>query len=193
MLLLFIHSCHVAGVFSDLKELLVDSKKCYVHHCPRYDVTLTIPKGALEKSTTVQFGASFYSDVFQFGDHEPMTPIVWIYADQKLLKPAELILPHHYGDDESQLLLMTADNETYEDKNKLLFVVNKESTMKTEDRRCIITCHSFSSFCCAAKGKEHSKFIVVAMIERKKGISKSVKLRYFLDQSYYEKVHCMKV
>ena len=66
-----------------------------VHYSPQYGVTLIIPKGAVQKSSTVWFAVCLYSDKFQCYDYIPVTPIVWVYIDEELRKPAELYLPHH--------------------------------------------------------------------------------------------------
>ena len=65
-----------------------------MYHCSQYGVTLIIPEGAVQESTTVWFGACLFSDKFNFGDYVPVTPIVWVHIDRKLDKCAELYIPH---------------------------------------------------------------------------------------------------
>ena len=80
-------------IFGDLIQISVDSSGL-VYHCSQYGVTLIIPEGAVQESAIVWFGACLFSDKFKFGDYVPVTPIVWVHIDEKLLKPAELYFPH---------------------------------------------------------------------------------------------------
>ena len=59
-----------------------------------------------------------YSDKFKFGDYVPVTPIAWVYITQKLIKPAELYLPHHIDVDKAvgiktKLLRLTAADDSH--------------------------------------------------------------------------------
>ena len=81
--------------FGELHKLSLDSSGL-VYHCSQYGVTLIIPEGAVQESTTVWFGACLFSDKFKFDDYVPVTPIVWVHINQKLIdKCAELYIPHN--------------------------------------------------------------------------------------------------
>ena len=130
--------------------LSVDSSGL-IHHCSQYGVTLIISEGAILEPATVWFGASLYSDKFKFGDYVPVTPIVWVYIDQKLMKPAELYLPHHIDVADqitkNKLSLLTANDEEFLKKGSLIFAPNNNSVMEVESALCKTYCHHFCSHC----------------------------------------------
>ena len=86
------------GIFENLTPLTVTTTGL-VHHCSQYGVTLIIPEGAIEHTATVWFGVCLFSDKFKFeDDYIPVSPIVWIYINCQLIKPAEIYLPHHINE-----------------------------------------------------------------------------------------------
>ena len=124
------------------------------YHCSQYGVTLIIPEGAVQQSGTVWFKACLFSDKFQFGDYIPVTPIVWVYTDMKLIKPAELYLPHHIYIErpktKSELVLLTANDKF--DGDELLFSVSNNLIMEVVSTSlCKTYCHHFCSSCAAVK------------------------------------------
>ena len=114
---------HYIGIFKNLTPLTVTTTGL-VHHCSQYGVTLIIPEGAIEHTATVWFGVCLFSDKFKFeDDYIPVSPIVWIYINCQLIKPAELYIPHHIDvsnmkDCSNQLYLLTADDESFK-RNKI--------------------------------------------------------------------------
>lgn len=139
--------------------LSVDSSGL-IYHCSQYGVTLIIPEGAVQQSGTVWFKACLFSDKFKFGDYIPVTPIVWVYTDMKLIKPAELYLPHHIyieqPETKSELVLLTADDKF--DGDKLLFSVNNNLIMEVESTLCKMYCCHFCSSCAAVKKTSYNGF-----------------------------------
>lgn len=100
-------------MFGEPTKLILDDSGLF-HHCSQYGVTLIIPEGAVQQSASVWFAVCLLSDKFNFGDYVPVTPIVWVYVDQKLLKPAELYLPHHLdiGKVTNELVRLTATDDS---------------------------------------------------------------------------------
>lgn len=137
-------------------KLSVDSSGL-TYHCSQYDVTLIISEGAVLEPATLWFGASLYSDKFHFGDFVPVTSIVWMYIDQKLMKPAELYLPHHIDVADqitkNKLSLLTANDEEFLKKGSLIFTSNN-FVMEVESALCKTYCHHF---CCAGIKKDAYK------------------------------------
>ena len=121
------------------------------YHCNKYGTTLIIPEGAIQELGTVWFGACLYGDKFDFGDYIPVTPIVWVYIDQELMKPAELYLPHHVDvttqSSKSKLVLLTADDEAFFRKGSFMFGSTDKSKMEVEAALCKIYCNHFCSHC----------------------------------------------
>ena len=138
------------GAFGEVVVLSVDSSGL-IYHCSQYGVTLIIPEGAVQQSGTVWYKACLFSDNFIFGDYIPVTPIVWVYTDMKLIKPAELYLPHHIyiecPETKSELVLLTAEDKF--DEDKLLFFANNKHKMEVESTLCKTYCHHFCSSCVA--------------------------------------------
>lgn len=130
------------------------------YYCSEYGVTLIIPEEAVQQSGTVWFKACLFSDKFNFGDYIPVTPIVWVYTDMKLIKPAELYLPHHIyieqPETKSELVLLTADDKF--DGDKLLFSVNNNLIMEVESTLCKMYCRHFCSSCAAVKKASYNGF-----------------------------------
>ena len=143
------------GVFGDLTRLRVDSNGL-IHHCSQYGVTLIIPEGAVQEKQTVtlHFGACLYSNKFKFGNYIPVTPIVWVYIKQELVKPAELHLPHHVDATnpftKSKLTLLTAGDEFF-NKNELHFTVDDDSVLEVDFALCKTSRNHFCSTCVGIK------------------------------------------
>ena len=145
-------------------ELTVDSNGC-VYRCSQYGVTLIIPKGAVQQPTTVWYGACLFSDKFKFeGDYIPVSPIVWIYIDSQLKKPAlaELYMPHHIDTTHMsdlavgrQLLLLTAEDGEYIKKGHFSFKHNLTFQVKVDSTVAKITASHFCSNCIATYGRNH--------------------------------------
>ena len=129
-----------------------------VHHCSQYGVTLIIPEGAIEHTATVWFGVCLFSDKFKFeDDYIPVSPIVWIYINCQLIKPAEIYIPHHIDvsnmkDINNQLYLLTADDEDFLIYNVFDFKQNNvESTLVK-----VLAPH-FCSNCIGVERKEYHR------------------------------------
>uniref|UniRef100_A0A1X7USI1 Death domain-containing protein n=1 Tax=Amphimedon queenslandica TaxID=400682 RepID=A0A1X7USI1_AMPQE len=138
------------SIYGNLTVLPVDSDGL-LYHYDKYGITLIIPEGAVQESANVWFGACLYGHKFDFGDYVPITPIVWVYINQELMKPAELYLPHHVDvttqSSKSKLALLTADDETFYRKGVFMFTSNDDSEIKVEAALCKIYCNHFCSHC----------------------------------------------
>ena len=102
-----------------------------------------------------------FSDKFKFeDDYIPVSPIVWIYINCQLIKPAELYIPHHIDvsnmkDCNNQLYLLTADDESFKRNNMFTFKRNYEYQVTIESTLIkILACH-FCSNCVATKGSAY--------------------------------------
>ena len=157
-IILFYGICNI-GVFGELQELSLDSSGL-VYHNSEYEVTLVIPEGAIQQSATVWFGACLYSDKFKFGDYVPVTPIVWVHIDQKLMKPAELYLPHHINTEttKTNLFPLTANDETFIKEKKFLFTISDKVEIEIIDPELFKTCcYHFCSHCIAVRKIDYDK------------------------------------
>ena len=151
----YVYSYILIGAFGDeLIELNVNSSGL-VYHCSQYGVTLIIPEGAVQQPTTVWYGACLLSDRFKFeGDYIPVSPIVWIYIDSQLTKPAELYIPHHIDtamheeNIKEKLVLLTA-----EDENLFNFQKNIDIQLTINPTMVKINTLHFCSNC-VAKGNQ---------------------------------------
>ena len=142
-----------------MTDLIVDINGL-IHHCSQYGVTLIIPEGAVQKEqmVTVHFGTCLYSSKIKFGNYIPVTPIVWVYINQELMKPAELHLPHHVNAADSltksKLTLLTARDEFF-NENELCFTVDNDSVLEVD----FALCKTFlDHFCSTCAGIEKSSF-----------------------------------
>lgn len=153
------------GIYGEVTKLSVNSSGLN-HNCSQYGVTLSIPEGAIQLPATVWFGACQYSSELKFGDYTPVTPIVWVYIDQKLMKPAELHLPHYIDttDPKCQLTLLRADDSMLHNEDELSFCENNEHAMEIESQLCKIFCHHFCSLCVAMKSEEYKNALKISMI-----------------------------
>ena len=146
-------------MFGELQKLSVDSSGL-VYHNSEYGVTLIIPEGAIQQSATVRFGACLYSDKFKFGDYVPVTPILWVHIDQKLMKPAELYLPHHINTEttkKNQLFPLTANDETFIKEESFLFTISDKVEIEIDPEIFKTCCYHFCSHCIAARKKDYDK------------------------------------
>ena len=89
---------------------LIDEIKCdstgYTYTNTKHDITVCIPLGSLPEGTVIsmKIGVNLYG-AFRFPeDVRPISPILWLCADQNInfLKPLEVTLPHflHCTNDE---------------------------------------------------------------------------------------------
>ena len=134
-----------------------------IHHCSRFGVTLIIPEGAIEQTATVRFGVCLLSDKFKFeGDFIPVSPIVWVYIDCQLIKPAELYIPHHIDvsnvkDPNSQLVLLTADEKSFIRDNVFTFKQCHEHEVTIESTSVKIHGSHFCTNCIAVTKNKYKK------------------------------------
>ena len=133
-----------------------------VHHCSQYGVTLIISEGAIEHTAIVWFGVCLFSDKFKFeDDYIPVSPIVWIYINCQLIKPAELYIPHHIDvsnmkDTNNQLYLLTADDESFRRDSLFTCKQNQKYQVTIESTLVKILAHHFCSNCIGVKRTEYS-------------------------------------
>ena len=143
-----------------------------VHHCSQYGVTLIIPEGAIEHTATVWFGVCLFSDKFKFeDDYIPVSPIVWIYINCQLIKPAELYIPHHIDvsnmkDTNNQLYLLTANDNNFLNNNVFNFKLNCEFTVTIESTLVKVLAPHFCSNCIGVDRKEYHKVPKQYLIRR---------------------------
>ena len=152
----------IIDIFKDLIELEVTTTGL-VHHCSQYGVTLIIPEGAIEHTATVWFGVCLFSDKFKFeDDYIPVSPIVWIYINCQLIKPAELYIPHHIDvsnmkDINDQLYLLTADDGSFRSFKIFTFKQNHEYQVTIESTVVKVVTTHFCSNCIATKGSTYKE------------------------------------
>ena len=168
-----------------------------VHHCSQYGVTLIIPAGAVEKTSTVWFGVTLLNNKFKFkDDFIPVSPIVWTYINCQLLKPAKLFIPHHIDvskkeDPENQLYLLTADDESFIRNGTFAFKRNHENQVIIESTLVKIFASHFCSNCVATTGNSHNKIPKRYLIAR---ADKKVDDVVFVEFSFlYQQPGCVKV
>ncbi|XP_019854570.1 PREDICTED: uncharacterized protein LOC109583595 isoform X2 [Amphimedon queenslandica] len=162
------------SVFGNLIQLSVDSKGL-VYHCDQYGSTLVIPEGAVQQTATVWFGSCFFSDKFKFGNYVPVTPIVWVYINQKLHKCAELYVTHDTDisseADLCQFTILTADDNshsgTFEFYQKQNSILQAHSGFEQVFK---IQCSHFCSNCVAVHKRQYkaiSKRYLIARAEKR--------------------------
>ena len=168
-----------------------------VHHCSQYGVTLIIPEGAIEHTAIVWFGVCLFSDKFKFeDDYIPVSPIVWIYINCQLIKPAELYIPHHIDvsnmeDINNQLYLLTADDESFRSDKIFTFKQNHEYQVTIESTLVKVLTPHFCSNCIATKGstyKEIPKKYLIAQADKRENDTLFVEFSFLHRQK-----GCMKV
>ena len=100
------------------------------------------------------------SDKFKFeGGYIPVSPIVWIYIDSQLMKPAELYIPHHIDttkmperDINDNIFLLTAEDVHQECLN---FTQNSEIDVEINPSFAKIAGTHFCSNCIATYGEKY--------------------------------------
>ena len=186
----------IIDIFGELTVLEVPTTGL-VHHCSQYGVTLIIPEGAIEHTATVWFGVCLFSDKFKFeDDYIPVSPIVWIYINCQLIKPAELYIPHHIDvsnmkDCNNQLYLLTADDESFKRNSMFTFKQNHEYQVTIESNVVKFVAPHFCSNCIATKRstfKEIPKKYLIARADKRKDDTLFVEFSFLHRQK-----GCMKV
>ena len=159
-MLLYCHDLFI-DIFKELTQLNVNNSG-KIYHCSQYGVTLIIPEGAVQQPTTVWYGACLLSDKFKFeGDYIPVSPIVWIYIDSQLMKPAELYIPHHIDttnmserDINDDIFLLAAEDLHQECLN---FTQNSTIDVEVNSLFAKIATTHFCSNCIATYGKKYKE------------------------------------
>ena len=158
-----------------LTELSVDATGL-TYHSSQYGITMIVPEGAVETKATIWIGISFVSDKFKFeDDFVPLSPVVCVYINSQLTKPAELYIPHHIDvsnmkDANNQLFLLTADDESFLRDKVFTFKINQEVTITIESMLVKIFSPRFYSNCIAIKSRayrEIPKRYLIAKAERR--------------------------
>lgn len=158
--------------FDEFEKLQVGSNQTE-YHSSQYGVTLNVPKGAVQGSATVWFGAVLFSDKFKFGDYVRVSPIVWVHSDRELHKCAELYIPHdivtNSEDDLQKFTLLEFDalsNTCTGESN-----IGQHDKMKWGSKQLVkIECQDFHSYCIAVHKKLFdtvSKQYLMTIIEKK--------------------------
>ena len=145
-----------SDILKEITELTVDSSGL-VYHCSQYGVTLIIPEGAVQQTTTVMYGACLLNDKFKFeGEYIFVSPIVWIYIDSQLMKPVELYIPHHIDttnmSERDNLFLLTAEDVLWDCLN---FTQNSTINVEINSLFAKIATTHFCSNCIATYGKKY--------------------------------------
>ena len=170
-----------------------------VHHCSQYGVTLIIPEGAVEQTTTVWFSVCLISSQFRFADDSiPVSPIVWTHTNSHLIKPAELYIPHHIDvcsmkAPNNPLFLLTADDECFEREKTFLFKRNDKCQMNIESTLVKIVTSHFCCNCIATKGymyREIPKKYLIAEAQKKEYNDLCVDICLLYQQPGCIKVSC---
>ena len=131
-------------------ELIEFDEKGRCYTCSSYGVTIIIPEGAVWATATLQYKASFLSTDFKCeSTYYPVSPILWIHVDCKLLKGIEVYIPHYAAfDDENndELILLTRGHDQNAEFKK-----NKKAKVEkvSETVVCVRTDH-FCSLCLVA-------------------------------------------
>lgn len=130
-----------------------------IHHCSQFDVTLIIPEGAVQQLTNVWFGACQLSDRFEFGNYVPVTPIVWLYTDKELIKPAKLSQPHNIDIntiEKGQLTHLVANDKKFMENQYFQFIPSNDK-FEVKKRGFETSCHHFCSKCISAGKDQYRK------------------------------------
>lgn len=155
---------HILAIFEELTELTVDATGL-TYHSSQYDIALIIPEGAVKEKATVRIGACLLSQKFKFpNEFVPVSPIMWVYIDCWLIKPAEIYIPHHIDvskvkDPYSQLYLLEANDKSFIMDNVLAFNESHEYKITIQSSLVKILCSHFCSLCCAVKKPEYDKIL----------------------------------
>ena len=128
-------------------------------------MTIVIPKDAVKKLSTLQFGVASLIPDFSCEDSiEPVSPFVWVHTDTELTKPAQLYIPHHVllenDEDRKSLCLLTRGD------NQKMFKVNKDLSLKINETFAEISGTHFCSTCIATKRELNKRYKVVLAKKR---------------------------
>ena len=138
-----------------------------------------------------------FSDKFKFeDDYIPVSPIVWIYINCQLIKPAELYIPHHIDvsnmkDTNNQLYLLTADDESFRSDKIFTFKQNHEFQVTILSTLVKYVAPHFCSTCIATKGstyREIPKKYLIARADKREDDTLFVEFIFL-----YQQKGCMKV
>ena len=138
-----------------------------------------------------------FSDKFKFeDDYIPVSPIVWIYINCQLIKPAELYIPHHIDvsnmkDCNNQLYLLTADDECLLSDKVFNFKQNHEYQVTIESTLVKVLASHFCSNCIATKGstyREIPKKYFIARADKREDDTLFVEFSFLYQQKGCTKV-----
>ena len=138
-----------------------------------------------------------FSDKFKFeDDYIPVSPIVWIYINCQLIKPAELYIPHHIDvsnmeDCNNQLHLLTANDESFRRDKIFTFKQNYEYQVTIESTLVKVLAPDFCSNCIATKGstyREIPKKYFIAQADKREDDTLFVEFSFL-----YQQKGCLKV
>ena len=164
------------------------------HYCSQSGVTLIIPEGAVQQLTNVWFGVCQLSDRFEFGNYVPVTPIVWLYTDKELIKPAKLSQPHNIDIntiEEGQLIHLVASDKTFMEDHYFQFIPSNDE-FKVKEKIFETSCHHFCSNCIAANKDNYRKIMkwyTIAMAQKEENDT-TVKFHFCI---FPAQVHCLEV
>ena len=169
-----------------------------IYHSSQYGVTMIIPEGAVKTKAIVSIGVCFVSEKFEFeDDFVPVSPVVWAYINCQLTKPAELYIPHHIDvsnmeHPNSQLYLLTADDESFLKDKLFTFKHNKEIKMTIESMLVKFRPPHFCSNCIAIKGQAYTKipkrYLIAKMEQRLLDHSLLIDLCFLFEQKICKEV-----
>uniref|UniRef100_A0A1X7TPN4 Uncharacterized protein n=1 Tax=Amphimedon queenslandica TaxID=400682 RepID=A0A1X7TPN4_AMPQE len=166
---------YAKDVFGSLTQISVDNRGL-MYHSSQYGVILIIPKGAVQESATVWFGACLFSDKFEFGDYVPVTPIVWVYIDRNKA-------------DQNKFALLKADNGDYTFHQQ----TETDSELKMDRGFKLIKINSLS-FCttCAAIHKNYyesfAKQYLIAITEKYEAKEVTIDFIFLSRQQGWKKI-----
>ena len=161
----------IKDVCCDVYTIRLSENGC-LHKDDRHGFSIDFPSGILlpNQSITLTIGVMAYGP-FMFPEGvRPISPILWVFGDTdmdlKLLKDAEVILPHYLDIDERdvnefEILFLKACpmNHYYafnNKKQKYLFKSIGNATLLNDHKAAFSTNH-FCSLCLAAKVSESIK------------------------------------
>ena len=167
-----------------------------VYHCNQYGVTLIIPEGAVKDTATIWCGIGLFSNKSRYEENFiPVSPTVWIFINNQLIKPAELYIPHHIDvsnvEDCNQFLLLSADDESFIKDKVFNFKQNHENEITIKSNLVKILTSHFCSYCIASKGvtyNELPKRYLIARADKRKDDT------LFIDYIFlYQEIGCVQV
>ena len=180
-----------------LTEVPVDATGL-IYHSSQYGVAMIIPEGAVKTKAILSIGVCFVSEKFKFeDDFVPVSPVVWAYINCQLTKPAELYIPHHIDVSNmerpnSQLYLLTADDESFLKDKLFTFNHNQEIKMTIESMLVKFRPPHFCSNCIAIKGQAYTKipkrYLIAKMEQRLLDHSLLIDLCFLFEQKICKEV-----